>query len=513
MRILCKAIMLLGAWCVAHPLAAAPPVVTVETGALRGSTYGGIAVFKNVPFAAPPAGDLRWRAPQPPASWTGVRDATSVGPRCPQEDAFATHAPGPMSEDCLYLNLWVPADGEKLPVMVWIHGGGYARGSGTMSLYDGRGLAGHGVILITINYRLGRLGFFAHPALKAERDANYPYEPLGMYGILDQIAALKWVKRNIAAFGGDPDNVTVFGESAGGGSVSYLMVSPLAKGLFARAISQSGGGGAFLETHMERSAPGRPSAMLMARAFLKSEGLPDLMDASSLRSLPVEKLLKPQLGGSWPFVDGMVVPDMVGKMFADGRQHAVPFLMGANSLESQMTGDPSEALAHITQEIPREQLEVLYGQRLERSYVEQWFGDKRFLAPAKYLAATMDNAGGGAGAPAYLYYMSYQARTLRDEFIGVRHADELPFVFKTLKKMVSGAVAADFKVSTMMATYWTNFAKTGNPNGPGLPRWDAYRAADDNWFEIGDAVRPKPGHLAARLDWHIAAAKKSAGIP
>lgn len=513
MRTFGWAIMFLGALSAAHCAAADAPMVTVDTGQLRGVTSEGIDIYKNVPFAAPPVGDLRWRAPQPAMAWSGVRDATTIGARCPQQDAFSTHAPGPMSEDCLYLNLWAPHGAANLPVMVWIHGGGYTRGSGTMQLYDGKALAKHGVIVITINYRLGRLGFFAHPALKSDRETNYPGEPLGMYGIMDQVAALEWVKRNITAFGGDPGNVTIFGESAGGGSVSMLMVSPRAKGLFARAIIQSGGSGTALDTLMEESFPNRPSAMLMARAFLKSEGLPDLMDAQSLRALPIETLLKPQPFGMRPFIDGTVVPDMVGKMFAEGRQYAVPLLIGANNLESMIEGEASEAMEHLTQEIPRAQLERLYGKRLDRSYVEQWFGDQRFLAPAKFLAASMARAGSRAGAPAYLYYMSYQARTLREDFIGVRHGDELPFVFKTLKKMVSGSVAADFKVSTMIATYWTNFAKTGDPNGDGLPRWDAYRAETDNWFEIGDKVGPKPGHLAERLDWHIAQFKQSAGIP
>ena len=270
-------------------------------------------------------------------------------------NSFSTFAPGPMSEDCLYLNLWVPRGGTGLPVMVWIHGGGYAAGSGTMKLYDGKALARRGVIVVTLNYRLGWLGFFAHPALKADRDANHPGEPMGLYGILDQIAALEWVKRNIAAFGGDPGNVTVFGESAGGGSVTQLMVSPLAKGLFARAISQSGATGTSLDRSMETSLPNRPSAMVVARAFLQSEGVPGTIDARGLRALPVELFLKTQLlqAQGVTFVDGVIVPDSVPKMFAEGRQHAVPFLLGANSHEgSGIVAEPN-AMAQIAPDVSR----------------------------------------------------------------------------------------------------------------------------------------------------------------
>ncbi len=516
MRNLTRFVVLLGACLLARPILAAEPLVTVETGQLRGVADGEIDVFRAVPFAAPPVGELRWRAPQAPKVWDGVRDATAVGPRCPQENRWATFAPGPLSEDCLYLNIWAPRGGTKLPVMVWIHGGGYATGSGTMKLYDGKALAKKGVILITINYRLGRLGFFAHPALKAEHDAHYPDEPMGLYGILDQIAALQWVQRNIAAFGGDPVNVTVFGESAGGGSISMMMVSPLAKGLFARAISQSGGSAVTDETFMETSLPQRPSAMLLAQAFVKLEGLPDAIDAKGLRALPVDLLLKRQLAGrGWPFVDGTIVPEPVAKMFAEGRQHSVPFLLGANSLEGEMGRVGADVLERIAPDVSRDQLEALYGKKPEKWIAQQWMGDSRALAGAKFQAANMARAGGatgGAGAPAYLYFMSYVTQKWREDYQGVRHADDLPYVFLALQKFETGAVAADYRVSDQMASYWTNFAKTGDPNGDGLPRWEPYRADTDNWFEIGYTIGHKPGLLAARMDFHIARFKEKAGI-
>ena len=514
-----RLVMMLAAGLLANAALAADPIATVETGALRGDTSGGIDAFKAVPFAAPPVGDLRWRAPQPAQRWDGVRDARKVGARCPQVNSFSTFAPGPMSEDCLYLNLWVPRGGTGLPVMVWIHGGGYTAGSGTMKLYDGKALARRGVIVVTLNYRLGWLGFFAHPALKADRDTNHPGEPMGLYGILDQVAALEWVKRNIAAFGGDPGNVTVFGESAGGGSVTQLMVSPLAKGLFARAISQSGATGTSLDRSMETSLPNRPSAMVVARAFLQSEGIPEPIGARGLRALPVELFLKTQLlqAQGVTFVDGVIVPDSVPKMFAEGRQHPVPFLLGANSHEGAGIVAEPNAMAQIAPDVSRDQLEALYGRQSELGYAQRWFGDSRFLAAAKYLAASMsrtERAGqAGTGAPAYLYYMSYRTRAARDYYSGVRHADELPYVFQGLKEFETGAVAADYRVSGMIASYWTNFARTGDPNGAGLPRWDAYRASDDNWLEIGEnGIGMKSGIHAARLDWHIARFKRSAGL-
>ncbi len=514
MRSLLRFVLLLSACLLARPAFAADPIVAVDAGKLRGVADGDIAIFTAVPFAAPPVSDLRWRAPQPPKAWDGVRDARAVGPRCPQEKRWATAAPGPMSEDCLYLNIWAPRGGAKLPVMVWIHGGGYATGSGTMKLYDGKALAKKGVILITINYRIGRLGFFAHPALKADRDAHYPDEPMGLYGILDQIAALQWVNRNIAAFGGDPRNVTVFGESAGGGSISMLMVSPLATGLFARAISQSGGGiASSLDNHMETSFANRPSAMLLAQAFLKMEGKPDTIDAKGLRALPVDMLLKRQLAGQgWTFVDGTIVPEPVAKMFAEGRQQAVPFLLGANDLEGAMGRAGTDVLERIAPDVPREQLEALYGDKPETWIAQRWMGDQRALAGAKFQAVAMARAGGGAGAPAYLYYLSYVTQKWREDYQGVRHGDDLPYVFLALRKFEPGAVAADYRVSEQMASYWTNFAKTGDPNGDGLPRWEPYRASEDNWFEIGYTIGHKPGLLAARMDFHIARFKEKAGI-
>ncbi|HXA40319.1 MAG TPA: carboxylesterase family protein [Phenylobacterium sp.] len=292
----------------------AADTVKVAQGTLHGATAGPVASFKNIPFAAPPVGDLRWRPPQSPASWTGVRDATAYGPMCMQMRQVTPDVK--QSEDCLTLNVWTPAGfkpGGKLPVMVFIHGGSFTGGSGSNAIYDGTHFAERGVVLVTVNYRLGRLGFFAHPALTAEQ----PGAPLANYGMMDNIAALKWVQANIAAFGGDPKNVTAFGESAGGILINDLMASPQARGLFAKAISESGFG----------RVPGLPMAAAEKAGVAYATGLgvagtgPDAVKA--LRALPADQLSK-ATGQITPIVDGKVMPEGPAAAFAAGRELKVP---------------------------------------------------------------------------------------------------------------------------------------------------------------------------------------------
>ncbi len=487
-------------------MAARDPEVRTTQGALLGAADHDLQVFKGIPYAPAPTGEWRWRSPRPAPAWRGLRAAHDYGPSCPQLEADFTRPLGPTSEDCLFLNVWSPRKAAKLPVMVWIHGGGYTIGSGSQPVYDGAALARRGVVLVTLNYRLGRLGFFAHPALKAEHDAKYPQEPQGMYGIMDQIAALQWVQRNIAAFGGDPGNVTIFGESAGGGSVGYLMVSPLARGLFHRAINESGGVGIALDQLMEESLPGRPSALFQGQIYARSEGLPDGADAGAVRGLSIEQLLrspKPPFR-VWAFVDGTVVPELVGTMFMEGSQAAVPLLLGCNSFEGALAPGFPGVMRALAADVPMAQLEALYGPRTEHEMAQHWFSDNIFLASARHQAAHMDKAGGGRGAPVYLYYMSYQTQATRQKVTGVRHGDELPYVFQTLKAVVPGATAPDFQMSDLLASYWVAFARTGNPNGDDRPVWPVYTAANDIWMEFGDAVGPRPGLFKDRLDWHIA---------
>ena len=290
-------------------------------------------------------------------------------------------------------------------------------------------------------------------------------------------------------------------------------------GMGLEGLTGWGGRSAFFIDVIDRfgSIAREEGAAFMAQAFLKSQGVPDAIDARGLRALPVELLLKTQLMSERGavFVDGTIVPDSVGKLFAEGRQHAVPFLLGANSHEgSTVVAGPNGGMAQIAPDVSREQLEALYGRKSETGYAQYWYGDSRFLAAARYLAGNMARAGGEAGAPAYLYYFSYRTQAQRDYYSGVRHADDLPYVFQRLAEFETGAGPADYRISSLMGSYWTNFAKTGDPNGPGLPRWDAYRASDDNWFEIGEnGLVMKPGLLAERLEWHIARFKRAAGIP
>src|SRR6478672_3743919 len=313
--------------------AAPDPRALVDQGVLVGRVGEGVSSFKGVPYARPPVGTLRWRAPQPAEGWDGERDAGEVGAICIQPPANGDTGVGPlpMSEDCLTLNVWAPAErAQPLPVMVWIHGGGFNNGSGTAALYDGTRLAKRGVVVATINYRLGRLGFFDHPALAAERGQG---EPGGNYGMMDIVAALEWVRDNAAAFGGDPGNVTVFGESAGGAAVTRLMISPAARGLFHKAVVQSGLGRDSGVPLDRPSAIGGPSLQDRGVAFARTVGA---RTADELRAIPAEALLKPApnfYGGDNLVIDGQLVTEDVEAAFAAGREAPVPLIIGTNSAE------------------------------------------------------------------------------------------------------------------------------------------------------------------------------------
>jgi acetyl esterase/lipase len=311
-------------------LAADPsaPTVRIAAGMLAGASADGVQRFLGIPYAAPPVGALRWQPPLPPASWSGVRQASAFGPACPQPEIRAFgNIPGPQSEDCLYLNVWAPASAatDRLrPVMVWLYGGAHRIGAASLPYYDGTSLARRGVVLVSFNYRLGYLGYFAHPALGTDGGGNF--------GLLDEIAALKWVQANIAAFGGDPKNVTIFGESAGGADVLYLMTSPAVHGLFLRAIVESGGGW---------YAPLSRKAMIRkVRADLRKAGIPDDIDARALRKLGAQKLIEAQQGdrsfGFGPFLDGRTVDEAPYVVFAKGQEAAVPLIVGSNGWEANL---------------------------------------------------------------------------------------------------------------------------------------------------------------------------------
>lgn len=460
-------------------------VVRVDAGLLRGEVGDGIASFKGVPYAAPPVGPLRWRAPRPAAPWQGERPATAVGPMCMQRYNPSDRGVGPlpMSEDCLTLNVWAPAAprAEALPVMLWIHGGGFVNGSGTALLYDGTHLARQGAVVVTINYRLGRFGFFAHPALSRERADD----PLGNYGLMDQIAALRWVRRNAAAFGGDPNDVTIFGESAGGSSVTHLMISPLARGLFHKAISQSGLGrerSAFLD----RPGPdGIPAAEEAGRRFADSLGVAD--DADALRAVPAERILAAGDPGlldlGFPMIDGRVITMEVADAFARGRQARVPFVVGYNSAEFPWATEGTPFFRSVVRlsEAARARVEAAYGTREEFS--ANAVSDFLFVEPARNLARRH----AAHGAPTWLYRFSVLPPTAPAALEGAPHASERQYVFRTLDQAEWPTGPADARAAETMSAYWVAFARSGDPNGGGRPRWPAFGRGSEMLLDFTNA--------------------------
>ena len=479
----------------------AAPVVRVEQGVLAGAADGGVESYKGVPFAMPPVGALRWRMPRPPESWNGERSAADYGAICIQPPANGDPGVGPlpMSEDCLTLNVWTPADrgAAPLPVMVWIHGGGYNNGSGTAALYDGTNLSKRGVVVVTINYRLGRLGFFDHPALAAERA---PGEPAANYGLMDQIGALEWVRANAAAFGGDAGNVTIFGESAGGAAVTQLMVAPSARGLFHRAVVQSGMG-------RQRSAalaldrPGRPSAQSLGWAWARGAGLAAEATADDLRAVPAERLLSPMPAfySDNLIIDGVVLTEDVAEAFAAGRQAPVPLILGANSAEFWWIR-PSDAGAYGRTDdamtgAEHDALLAAYGGA--EGYDQHVVSDLIFNEPERYLARLH----AAAGHPTYLYRFDVVPDSNPEPSGGATHASERPYVFDNLHTVGRPMGERDARAAKAMVDYWTTFAARGNPNGAGRPVWPEFGAEPDRLLEFtndGPVAGPIPN--AARLD-------------
>ncbi len=473
------------------------PGVRIAEGRLAGADASDVRSFKGIPFAAAPVGDLRWKPPRPPAKWEGVRDATSYGPACPQPDRDDGGGAGTFSnqsEDCLTLNVWAPSSaksGAKLPVMVWIHGGAHRLGSGSAALYDGSALAGQGVVLVTINYRLGLLGFFGHPAITA--DAG-PSEPLGNYGLMDQIAALKWVKTNAAAFGGDPDNVTVFGESAGGADIIYLLTTPAACGLFDKAIVQSGGG-------MQRPTL-LPAQEAAGQTYAANLGLGSGATLADLKARSADDWIKAQGAlqgglGFGPFVDGRLVKEAPWAAFREGREADVPLMIGANSNEASVLatlGVPAAALA-VAAGDRMSDLRAAYGSLSEEEFRRQAMGDVVFVAPSRWIAGEASD-----GKPSFLYYFSYLASMRRGKVPGAGHGTEIPYVFQTGDRtpLARFLTDEDRAMSRMMSACWVAFARTGKPSCEGAPAWPAYNRADDVQMQLGETVAVgKPAHAAA----------------
>lgn len=530
-------ILLLGLPGVERVRAESPRTLQVRTtsGLVEGmiSADGTVRSFKGIPFAAPPVGPLRWRPPQPVASWTGVRNASDFAPRPMQGRIFndmVFRDNGP-SEDCLYLNVWEPANpsSSKLPVMVWIFGGGFAAGSTSEARQDGGILAKKGVVVVTVGYRLGVFGFFAHPDLSRESE----HRASGNYGLLDQVAGLRWVKANIAAFGGDPENVTIFGESAGSFSVSGLVASPLTRGLFQRAIGESG---AFFrkvnppKTRRDAEAAG----VKFAESFFGATSL------EALRGRPAQELLDAALkeprGYFWPDIDGYFLPATCGSIYSAGRQNHVALLAGWNKDEGSYqafynTNAPgstnpapvfSNGLPSIGDYIAR--AEVRFGGKAKEYFklypaatdlqakraAWDFVGDQTIAYPTwKWMELHRKT-----GASAIFRYEFDQTLPLAaDAKPGTEptapHASEIEYVFGMLSSKNLPWRREDEAVSELMADYWTNFAKTGDPNGPGLPFWPPYRS-DDGYQVMHIAASPvvaPDGHrrrylFQDRLPWN-----------
>ncbi len=497
----------------AGPALAAPgPQVTIAQGAVEGVTQYDVQSFKGIPFAAPPVGALRWRAPQPAAPWQGVRVADHFAPDCLQEAASFDDAPLSVrpSEDCLYLNVWRPApkDGQpmaKLPVMVWIYGGGMVSGGTSPAIYDGTAFARDGVVFVSMNYRVGRFGYFAFPELTRE-DADHGL--LGNYGLMDQIAALQWIKANIAAFGGDPDNVTIFGESAGGMAVNTLLTSPLSQGLFNRAIIQSGGGrGGLMGSNTIATSE------KLGVNFAKANGISgtDAAALSALRALPADKVTgglglatsgqqHDTYGG--PMIDGKLLVETSDLAYAASHNAKVPVMVGANSADiGFVMGDTKDALFATTADPAATRAAYDPDGTASVDQVRAEMGmDKTMVEPARMIARLL----AAQGLKVYEYRYGYTASQKRPQSPwGAPHASELPFIFETVSaRYGAAATPQDYDAARLIHTYWVNFAKTGDPNGGGLPQWPAYDATTDQILFISpDATAvPEADPWKSRLD-------------
>ena len=519
------------------------PIVEVSNGKLQGVEEHGMLAFKNIPYAAPPVGELRWRPPQPAQNWQGVRDASRFGQACLQpmvEGLNPELIPG--SEDCLKLNVYTPKSGKNLPiknlpVMVWIHGGALLTGSATEPYYEPIGLIGQNVVVVTIDYRLGKLGFFAPKALAEEAAKND--EPVGNYGIMDQIAALKWIRDNIASLGGDPNNVTIFGESAGGRSVTWLMTSPAVAGLFHRAIAESAQQTPLRGQTEQRY--GLPPAQELDAKYVASLGVQDLQ---GLRALPADKfVLTPkqfedgEFGGA--FIDGKVLIGDPIPLFAQGRQHKVPFMIGTNSWDASFFVPSQPALASYLKKMGQDPqvIEKLYaGFKNKCALPAEVMADAWYRGSVKILA---DSA--GKAAPSYAYYFDYLAPRIRASHPGSPHTFEIVYVFGSLGFVLPSPLrpesggnqcsliekaAEDLKESAIWSTYWfpmadknnsgvrsisqqlssswASFAKTGNPNVGGQPTWPQYDLKTDVMREFSDGKNGLVNGLSKdRVDYQI----------
>ena len=472
------------AFVIKNPESQTSDVVRIKTGLISGvKSSSQVVAFKGIPFAAPPVGALRWQAPQPPASWQGVRRCDVFGPSPMQSKPVPFNVytseflipETPISEDCLYLNVWTGAkpNTEKRPVFVWIYGGGFSSGGSGVPIYDGEAMAKKGIVFVSINYRVGVFGFMAHPALTKESEHNAS----GNYGLLDQIAALQWIQKNIEAFGGDPDNVAIAGQSAGSMSVNCLVASPLAKGLFHKAIAESG-------SNM------LPNSMISTNTLQKAEEqgsqLAQALQASSLeelRKMPAQELMEKAEGRFFPIVDGYVLPQFIPAIFAQGKQADVPLLTGWNADE----GFVSE---FKNKEEFRQDAQETYGQNAatflsyfpaatdeEAAASQIALSRDQIFALSNYTWANLQSDKGKAHAYVYFFTRKPPATTDYVKY-GAFHTAEVAYALDNLKFLHRPWEPADHRLASTISSYWANFAATGDPNGKGLPEWPVYHADD-----------------------------------
>jgi len=487
--------------------------VKVTGGEVQGNVSDGVSIFKGIPFAAPPVGDLRWKAPAPVHPWQGIKKADAFGLACMQPENSQGNT-APVGEDCLYLNVWTPAQkpGEKIPVLVWIYGGGFSGGSTSIPMYDGMGFAKKGVVFVSIAYRVGPFGFLAHPELSRESGHGS-----GDYGLADMIAGLKWVKKNIARFGGDPAKVTIFGHSAGGMAVNMLAASPVAKGLFNRVICMSGGSFAPLQTSNEEvTGLGIPALQLAesnGEEFLQKLGVVGIKAARALSAEEIQKNVAGGPGGMRfrPDADGYIIPTDLYSIYQARRFNDTPILIGNTSLElGAFLGRGNITAAQFEQ-----QIKAQYGPHADAMLSvyphatdaeaakssKEISRDSMFGWSAWTWARLQSEKGKGKS---FEYYFDYHA----PDAGGAGHGSDVPFAFQTLATRRGEPNPEDLKLTNIISSYWTNFAKTGNPNGPGLPEWPAFTESDQKVmvFDTAPGARPVPNRdklkvFDAYLSW------------
>ncbi len=476
-----------------EPTAVPLAIVHTDSGTVEGSAVGDVVSFKGIPYAAPPVGNLRWRAPQPAPEWSGVHKALAYGTSCMQPVGKSIEDfgdPGPLSEDCLYLNLWTPKIGPsgKLPVMVWIHGGAYILGAGSLPFYDGAPLAKRGVVVINFNYRLGQLGFFAHPALEKE-------DPKGSanFGLLDQIALLHWVQRNVAQFGGDPNNVTIFGESAGGKSVVALFASPLARGVFHKGIAMSN---PILPDTTRAKALEQGAKVAEALGLKGAEA-----SAAELRGVPADKFvqLPLDLNSIVPISTDPVLPQSLQDTFAAGKEARLPLILGNTSDDASVAMalgiDPAQVVKKLG--VAGILLKALYpGVKDKNELARQAARDLVFTLPVRWIADRHSRY-----APSWRYYFDYTAVNDRNKFpAGVPHGGEIMYFLGTIPATHGTFTDEDRDYSKRVSEYFVAFARTGRPGSIAGPAWPNHNTKQDETLIFGKTIEVRTRFMRARLN-------------